>query len=45
MERLIKNGNIILDGKTTRNEKEHTAFRKLEYIEELMEVYKIIMEY
>lgn len=41
MERLIKNGDVVLDGTATRNEKEYRAFRKLEVIEEFMEVYKI----
>ena len=41
MEKLIKNGDIILDGTATRNEKEYRAFRKLEVIEEFMETYKI----
>lgn len=41
MNKLIKNGDVILDGTLTRNEKEYIAFRKLQYIEEFMEVYKI----
>ena len=41
MERLIKNGDIILDGTLTRNEKEKQAFIKLGFIEELIEKNKI----
>ena len=41
MEKLIKNGDIILDGTATRNEKEYRAFRKLEVIEEFMEKHSI----
>lgn len=41
MERLIKNGDIILDGKATRNEKEKQAFIKLGFIEEIMEKHSI----
>lgn len=41
MNRLIKDGNVILDGTLTRAEKEKQAFQKLEDIEELMEKYRI----
>ena len=41
MGRLIKNGDVILDGTLTRQEKEKQAFKKLEGIEELMECYAI----
>lgn len=41
MERLIKNGDIILDGTQTRNQAEKKAFMKLENIEELLETYEI----
>lgn len=41
MEKLIKNGDVILDGTLTRNEKEKQAFIKLGFIEEFMEIYKI----
>lgn len=41
MERLIKDGDIILDGTLTRAEKEKQAFQKLEDIEELMDCYSI----
>ena len=33
MEKLIKNGDIILDGTLPRYQKEKQAFEKLEYIE------------
>ena len=42
MKKLIKNGDIILDGKLTRKEKEIEAFCKLGFIEELMEKHKIM---
>ena len=41
MERLIKDGEVILDGTLTRAEKEKQAFEKLEDIEELMDIYDI----
>ena len=41
MERLIKDGSVILDGTLTRAEKEKRAFQKLENIEELMDCYDI----
>ena len=41
MNKLIKNGDVILDGTLTRNEKEKQAFIKLGFIEEIMEKYKI----
>ena len=41
MNKLIKNGDIILDGTLTRNEKEKQAFIKLGFIEELMNQNKI----
>ena len=41
MNKLIKNGDIILDGTLTRNEKEKQAFIKLGFIEEIMEKHSI----
>ena len=41
MERLIKDGSVILDGTLTRADKEKQAFKKLEDIEGLMESYDI----
>lgn len=41
MERLIKDGDIILNGTQTREEAEKEAFQKLEDIEELLEDYEI----
>jgi len=41
MERLIRDGDIILDGTATRYEKEKQAFAKLEEIETLMAKYHI----
>ena len=41
MKKLIKNGDIILDGKLTRKEKEIEAFCKLGFIEEVMSKYKV----
>lgn len=41
MERLIKDGDIILDGTVTRCEKEKQAFKKLGNIEELLEIYEV----
>ena len=41
MERLIKDGKVILDGTLPQYEKEKQAFKKLEEIEELMECYNI----
>ena len=42
MNKLIKNGDVILDGTLTRHEKEKQAFIKLGFIEELMEKHKIM---
>ena len=44
MKRLIKNGDIILDGTLTRLEKEKQAFTKLEYIEEVLEKHNVPYE-
>ena len=41
MNKLIKNGDIILDGTLTRHEKEKQAFIKLGFIEEIMEKHSI----
>ena len=41
MKKLIKNGDIILDGTLTRHEKEKQAFIKLGFIEEIMEKHSI----
>lgn len=41
MERLIKDGDIILNGTMTRAEKEKQAHKKLEDIEELMDCFGI----
>ena len=37
MERLIKNGDVILDGTLTRYQKEKRAFEKLEKLEDIEE--------
>lgn len=44
MERLIKNGDIILDGTLPRYAKEKQAFEKLEYIEGVLEKHNIPYE-
>ena len=41
MNKLIKNGDVVLDGTLTRHEKEKQAFIKLGFIEELMEQHDI----
>ena len=41
MERLIKDGDVILDGTLTKKDKIAQALKKLEDIEELMECYYI----
>ncbi|MCR4661662.1 MAG: hypothetical protein K5765_06675 [Clostridia bacterium] len=41
MSRLIKNKKIILDGTLTISEKEKLAFEKLEYVEDLMDEFKL----
>lgn len=41
MERLIKDGDIILDGTLTRYEAEKQAFEKLERLEEIMSKYNV----
>lgn len=41
MERLIKNGNVILDGTLPKYKKEKLAYEKLEEIETIMEKYGI----
>lgn len=41
MERLIKNGDVILDGTVSRAKKEKAAFEKLELIENIMEEFEI----
>ena len=41
MNKLIKNGDIILNGTQTRQQAEKQAFKKLEEIEELLECWKI----
>ena len=41
MNRLIKDGDVILDGTLTKKDKIKQAFEKLEDIEELMECYEI----
>lgn len=41
IKRLIKNGDIILDGTLPRYEKEAQAFKKLEIIENLIEEFEI----
>ncbi len=43
-KRLIKNGDIILDGTLPRYAKEKQAFEKLEYIEEVLEKHNIPYE-
>lgn len=44
MEKLIKNGDIILDGTLPRYAKEKQAFEKLEYIEGVLEKHNIPYE-
>lgn len=41
MERLIKNGDVILDGTLTRYQKEKQAFEKLEKLEDIEEKFGI----
>lgn len=41
VERLIKNGDIILDGTLTRCEKERQALLKLGEIEEILSKHKV----
>ena len=41
MKRLIKDGNIILDGTAPEYIKEQEAFKKLEIIEQIMFIHKI----
>ena len=41
MERLIKNGDVILDGTLTRYQKEKQAFEKLEKLEDIEEELEI----
>lgn len=44
MKKLIKDGDIILDGTLTRHEKEKEAFKKLESIECVLEKHNIPYE-
>ena len=44
MNRLIKDGDIILDGTAPRYEKEAQAFKKLEFIEGVLEKHNVPYE-
>lgn len=44
MKKLIKNGDVILDGTSPRYAKEKEAFRKLEIIECVLEKHNILYE-
>lgn len=43
-ERLIKNGDIVLDGTSPRYTKEKQAFKKLETIENILEKHNVSYE-